>query len=69
MSRGVLLLKNAGVARDDVGSRFYGLNDYVQPATAGHCVQFINRQFANFVVEIDHVIPLFVSGQKTFPRP
>jgi hypothetical protein len=49
------LAERFGVARDDMGRLFYDLNDYVQPATAGHRIEIINRQFLGFVFVGGHV--------------
>jgi hypothetical protein len=34
----------------------------VQQISATHCIEFVNREFANFVVQIAHVIPRFFGG-------
>jgi hypothetical protein len=46
----------------------YGITGQVRYFPAANGIEFVDVQFANFVIELGHVVPLFVLRLGAFPR-
>ena len=53
----------------DVAHRPRMIHELGDCSGAAHGVEFVDAQFADFVVQLGHRTPLFVSGEGSFPPP
>ena len=57
------------VARDYLSRRLSDLGDRILDGAPGHRLKFVEVQFVHTVVQIGHVIPLFISRAGVIPAP